>query len=161
MKRMNQVFAMFATAALCAAPALAQSGSTQQPGQRQQPSQQQQQDRTQAQAETARGTLVSVKAEDKTFTIRDSAGKTQEYKWNDDTKVTGSQRGVAGLATMSGEEVTIHYKMQGMDRLATDIAVQSASARPNEPSTPGARPGQPNTPGSPAPGSPNPNTPGR
>lgn len=155
MKATSRMFAVVATAALVAAPAFAQGGAQSQPGQQQQ-QRDRSQDQSRMQAETARGQLVSVDTEDKTFTIRDMAGKSTEFKYNDETKVTGSQRGIAGLATMSGEQVTVQYHEQGTDKIASSIAVQQAA-------TPGARPGTPNQPGSPSqpsPGAPPDRTPG-
>ncbi len=132
MKSATRTLAMLAAAALVipGAQAFAQSGSTQ--------------SRTQQQQEQtmARGQLMKVDAETKTLTIRDMAGQSAEFKYNDDTKVTGSQRDVAGLATMSGEQVTVHYTTQGSDKIATEIAVQPRQSEPG--AQPGSRPGQPN-----------------
>jgi hypothetical protein len=43
--------------------------------------------------------------------------------YTDETKVTGAQDGVAGLATLSGREVTVQFTMKGADRVATSIDV--------------------------------------
>jgi uncharacterized protein affecting Mg2+/Co2+ transport len=47
----------------------------------------------------------------------------QTFQYTSSTKVTGAQGGVAGLATMSGREVTIDYETKGADRIATMITV--------------------------------------
>ena len=108
-------------AAFIAVPALAQSGPA-----RTQPAQDQM---------MAKGQLVKVDSDAQTLTIRDTDGKTADFKYTASTKVTGSQRGVAGLATMSGETVTVHFKAEGTDKIATEIDVQAA-AKQNAPPIP-------------------------
>jgi hypothetical protein len=69
--------------------------------------------------ESAKGELKSVDATKMTLTL--ASGQTFQY--TSSTKVTGAQGGVAGLATMSGREVTIDYETKGADRIATMITV--------------------------------------
>lgn len=69
--------------------------------------------------ETAKGELKSVDAQKMTLTL-DSG---QTFQYTSSTKVTGAQGGVAGLASMSGREVTIDYETKGADRIATMITV--------------------------------------
>ena len=45
------------------------------------------------------------------------------FKYTDDTKVIGGDKGVAGLATMKGSRVTVTFKTEGTDRIATQIEV--------------------------------------
>ena len=73
-------------------------------------------------AETAKGELKSVDATAKTLTIS-AGGKDRVFTYNDSTKVTGAQGGVAGLATMSGREVAVQFTMQGANNVATSIEV--------------------------------------
>jgi hypothetical protein len=73
-------------------------------------------------AETARGELKSVDAAKMTLTL--ASGET--FMFNDQTKVTGAQGGVAGLASASGRQVTIQYTQKGADRIATTIEVAAA-----------------------------------
>jgi len=73
-------------------------------------------------AETAKGELKSVDATAKTLTIS-ADGKDQRFTYTDQTKVTGAQGGVAGLASMSGRQVTIQFTMQGANNVATSIEV--------------------------------------
>ena len=73
-------------------------------------------------AETAKGELKSVDATAKTLTIS-AGGKDQRFTYTDSTKVSGAQGGVAGLATMSGREVTVQFTMQGANSVATSIEV--------------------------------------
>ncbi|HEU4694147.1 MAG TPA: hypothetical protein VFS23_37530 [Vicinamibacterales bacterium] len=70
-------------------------------------------------SESARGELKSVDAAKMTLTLANG----QTFQYNSSTKVTGAQGGVAGLATMSGREVTIDYETKGADRIAMTITV--------------------------------------
>jgi hypothetical protein len=70
-------------------------------------------------SETAKGELKSVDTDKMTLML--ASGET--FHFTSSTKVTGAQGGVAGLATMSGREVTIDYSMKGSDRIATAITV--------------------------------------
>ncbi|HLG54873.1 MAG TPA: hypothetical protein VI485_06055 [Vicinamibacterales bacterium] len=83
-----------------------------------------------AQAQTtARGELVSIDEKGKMLTIK-SEGSDLSFKFDDATKVTGAQRGVAGLATMTGSQVTVQYKKEGATNLATSIDVRAAAPAP-------------------------------
>ena len=70
-------------------------------------------------SESAKGELKSVDTQKMTLTLANG----QTFQYNSSTKVTGAQGGVAGLATMSGREVTIDYETKGADRIATAITV--------------------------------------
>ena len=70
-------------------------------------------------SETAKGELKSVDTDKMTLTL--ASGET--FQFTSSTKVTGAQGGVAGLASMSGREVTINYATKGADRVATAITV--------------------------------------
>jgi Cu/Ag efflux protein CusF len=76
--------------------------------------------------EKASGELRSVDTAKKTLTISAGGGAQQVFQYTDDTKVTGASGGVAGLATMSGRQVTIEFTMKGADRVATSIEVAAA-----------------------------------
>ena len=75
--------------------------------------------------QTARGELSSIDATAKMLSIKPVAGAEQKFQYNDSTKVTGARGGVAGLATESGEQVTVHFKNEGANRVATEIEVQA------------------------------------
>jgi hypothetical protein len=79
--------------------------------------------------QTARGELSSIDATAKMLTIKPAAGAEQKFQYNDSTKVTGARGGVAGLATQSGKEVTVHFKNEGANRVATEIEVQADEKR--------------------------------
>ena len=69
--------------------------------------------------ESAKGELKSVDAQKMTLTLANG----QTFQYSSSTKVTGAQGGVAGLASMSGREVTIDFETKGADRIATMITV--------------------------------------
>jgi len=54
-----------------------------------------------------------------------SAAMPAEFTYNDTTKVTGSDKTVEGLATMSGTEVTVHYVKQADKNVATEIEIRA------------------------------------
>ncbi len=58
-----------------------------------------------------KGELVQVDAKAKTLTIKDGTANV-EFRYTDETAVTGADKDVAGLATMSGAQVTVHYKVE-------------------------------------------------
>ena len=90
---------------------------------------------SQAQASTtAQGELLKVDPTAKTLTVKTAAAD-MEFHYNDQTKITGSQRGAAGLATMTGSQVTVQYKKDGADNMATSIEVRAAQP-PQSPQAP-------------------------
>ena len=77
----------------------------------------------QEKTQSAKGELKSVDAEKMTLTLASG----QSFQFTSSTRVTGAQGGVAGLASLSGREVTIDYEMKGADRVATAITVAAAA----------------------------------
>jgi hypothetical protein len=57
------------------------------------------------------------------FTVKGATGEMQ-FKYSDQTVVTGAQKTVAGLATMSGEQVTVSYRAESGANIATKIEVR-------------------------------------
>ena len=94
-----------------------------------------------AEEQTARGELSSIDATAKMLTIKPTAGAEQKFMYNDSTKVTGARGGVAGLATQNGKEVTVHFKNEGANRVATEIEVESDNDKNDKAPGAGARPG--------------------
>jgi hypothetical protein len=78
-----------------------------------------------AQMQSARGELLDVDGKASTLTIKTQTGE-MSFRYNDATKVTGASKGVSGLATMTGSEVTVMYRKDGQINLATSIDVKSA-----------------------------------
>jgi hypothetical protein len=60
------------------------------------------------------------------LTIRTDDGKTEMVSYNEDTKVTGAQTGIAGLANQSNTKVTVKFTGTGLIRVASEIVVEKA-----------------------------------
>jgi hypothetical protein len=56
-----------------------------------------------------KGELVSVNATAKTITVAGADGKDMVFAYNEATVVSGAKEGVAGLATMTRSQVTVHF----------------------------------------------------
>jgi hypothetical protein len=69
------------------------------------------------------GELVRVNPDAKMFTVKNATGEIQ-FKYSDSTVVTGAQKTVAGLATMSGEQVTVLYRVENGANMARQIEVK-------------------------------------
>jgi hypothetical protein len=72
----------------------------------------------------AQGQLLKVDANAKTVAIRTAEGTQMQFSYTDDTKVTGEGESVAGLATMAGTDVTVHFIKKQQDNVATQIEVR-------------------------------------
>jgi hypothetical protein len=72
---------------------------------------------------SVQGDLLAVDADAKTVTIQPASGADQVFKYTADTKVVGGDKGIAGLATMKGSRVTVTFRTEGKDRIATQIEV--------------------------------------
>ena len=73
---------------------------------------------------TASGELTDVDAKGGMFTVK-TATDEMKFRYDDQTKVTGAQKSTAGLATMKGSEVTVQYKKEGANNIATSIDVHA------------------------------------
>jgi hypothetical protein len=71
-----------------------------------------------------KGELVKVDTTAKMLTIKTTAGKTEMVAYNDDTKVTGAETGIAGLANQSNTKVTVKFSGPDIARVATEIVVE-------------------------------------
>jgi hypothetical protein len=58
------------------------------------------------------------------LTIKGEDGKTEMVAYNDDTKVTGAQTGIAGLANQTNTKVTVKFTGPSIARVATEIVVE-------------------------------------
>jgi hypothetical protein len=81
-----------------------------------------------------------VNADAKTFSVLADKAKVQ-FVYTDKTEVTGAKEGVAGLATMKGTRVTVHFTEASNIRTATRIQVEprQAEAPPARSEAPPAR----------------------
>lgn len=77
-----------------------------------------------AQTQTASGELVSVDAKASTLSVK-TASAEMTFKYDDTTKISGG-KGAAGLATMTGSQVTVQYRKDGAANIATSIDVKPA-----------------------------------
>jgi hypothetical protein len=177
----NPMFSFMTAAIVLGASSFAAAQATA-PASQQPPSKPPAQSQSAMQTMTMQGELVSVDTDEKTFIVMGSASsgssssapapgapaagapaarssaanQNVEFKYDDDTQVTGSQTRIEGLATAKASRVTVHYTDDAGEKLATRIEVQAASAMPSS-STPGssARPPASTTPNPPAaPGTP-------
>ena len=76
-------------------------------------------------AKTAQGQLMRVDTEARTLSIQGAQGSPLVFRYTPATKVIGADKGVAGLATMSGAAVTVQYVVQDKDNVATQIEIQA------------------------------------
>ena len=72
----------------------------------------------------AQGQLLKVDATARTIAIRSAQGAQMQFSYTEDTKVVGADQGVAGLATMSGADLTIQFVRKGQDNVAMQIEVR-------------------------------------
>jgi Cu/Ag efflux protein CusF len=75
-------------------------------------------------SQSASGELADVDAKAATITVK-TATEDMKFRYDDQTKVSGAQKGVAGLATMKGSQVTVNYKKEGANNIATSIDVRA------------------------------------
>jgi hypothetical protein len=75
-------------------------------------------------ARTAQGQLMRVDTEAMTLSIQSAQGSPLVFHYTADTKVVGADRGVAGLATMTGSPVAVRYVQQDKDNIAIQIEIQ-------------------------------------
>lgn len=71
------------------------------------------------------GELISVDADAGAITVRTEEGQEVQFRYTEETEVSGAQEGAAGLATMSGASVTVHfiYDEESNSNTATRIDV--------------------------------------
>lgn len=117
-KALRQIAMTVAVAALVAAvPAFAQQASPQ-------PAPEQKQD-NKAPSGVASGELVNVDSTAKSILVKKTDGTEMKFAYGDDTEVVGADRGLSGLATMSGSEVRVNYTTKGAINVATKIEVRA------------------------------------
>ena len=55
------------------------------------------------------GEMMKVDATAKTLSVKNSEGQEIEFRYNDQTQISGADGGVEGLATKSGTPVSVHF----------------------------------------------------
>ena len=68
------------------------------------------------------GELTKVDATAKTLSVKSSKGQEMEFRYNDQTQISGAEGGVEGLATKSGTPVIVHY--DATSKTATKIEIR-------------------------------------
>lgn len=72
----------------------------------------------------ARGELVSVDTDNNTLTIRTANDQEMQFNYDSNTKVEGTENGVQGLSTQTGNQLVIHYREgDNGQKIATRIEV--------------------------------------
>jgi hypothetical protein len=72
-------------------------------------------------AETAKGKIKSVSADQSQFVVTDSTGKDWTFQMNDKSKVSVNNQAGRIADLKVGEEVTVKYEKQGEKLLASEI----------------------------------------
>lgn len=80
----------------------------------------------QVQTQAAQGELLDVDGKANTLTIKTQSDE-MTFRYNDQTKVTGAQKGVAGLATMTGSQVKVMFRKEGQINVASSVDVKANS----------------------------------
>jgi hypothetical protein len=75
----------------------------------------------------AEGQLLRVDANAKTLMIRTADRTQMQFIYTDDTKVTGADDSISGLATMTDAAVTVSYIKKQQDNIATKIEVKKTT----------------------------------
>ena len=108
----NTKHALFALAAFALIAVAVPVRAQQPPANRQQP-----------QPIVTQGELTRVDAIAKTLAIRTAQGADMQFRYTDETKIIGADKGVAGLATMAGAQVRVSHVKQGDDNVASQVEV--------------------------------------
>lgn len=73
------------------------------------------------------GELVSLDDKAKSLVIKTESGNEMTFSYTATTEIVGADKGVSGLATMSGTPVTVHYSTHGTTNTAVKIEVKAKS----------------------------------
>jgi hypothetical protein len=76
-----------------------------------------------AQTQTAAGELARVDEDNKSFWIKAADGTEMEFKYNDQTQVTGAADSPEALAGKDGSRVSVQFSKMGADNMASRIEV--------------------------------------
>ena len=74
--------------------------------------------------EPVSGELVSIATDTKTLVVKTMGDKEMTFAYTDQTEIVGAEKGAAGLATMTGSPVTVHYTVRGTSNVAAKIEVR-------------------------------------
>jgi hypothetical protein len=73
------------------------------------------------------GELTRVNPDAKTIGVKTANGAEMMFNYTDMTTVVGAEKNIAGLATLSGAQVTVNYRVEGSSNIATSIEVRNKS----------------------------------
>jgi hypothetical protein len=90
------------------------------------PAQEKAPEQAKAKTMTATGELIKVDTEKKTLSVRQADGAELTFSYNDQTEITGEQKGAQGLATAQGSRVIVQYTTTDSTKTATKIEVKAA-----------------------------------
>jgi hypothetical protein len=76
--------------------------------------------------ESAEGELMQVDTRVGTLDVKTSAGATMTFRYNAQTRVSGANKSVPELASMTGAMVTVQYRKDGTENVATSVIIRSA-----------------------------------
>ena len=77
------------------------------------------------QTQTSQGELLDVDVKASSLTIQTPTAE-MTFRYNDQTKVSGAQKGLSGLATMTGSQVVVQFRKEGQMNVAMAIDVKPA-----------------------------------
>ena len=89
----------------------------------QQSSREPQQKQDVAQMLTVTGELVDVNADANTIRVRKTDNSEMDFSYSPETEILGADKGMSGLATLKGSEVTVHYTLHGKTNAAAKIEI--------------------------------------
>lgn len=72
----------------------------------------------------AQGELLRVDPDSSTLTIKSESGQEIEFSYNESTAVMGADQDAAGLATVTGSNVKIEYRVENDQKIALKIHVE-------------------------------------
>jgi hypothetical protein len=78
-----------------------------------------------AQTQTSQGELLDVDVKASSLTIQTPTAE-MTFRYNDQTKVSGAQKGLSALATMTGSQVVVQFRKEGQMNVAMTIDVKAA-----------------------------------
>lgn len=90
----------------------------------------------QARATMVQGELVRVDADKQMLWIEGADGKEIQFRYTAATEVSGEAQNVEGLATKTGTRVTVEFRVEGSEAIATKIVIHA-----QEQSQPSPQPG--------------------
>ena len=78
-----------------------------------------------AQTQTSQGELLDVDVKASSLTIQTPTAE-MTFRYNDQTKVSGAQKGLSSLAMMTGSQVVVQFRKEGQMNVAMSIDVKGA-----------------------------------